>query len=210
MNTGPFGENHKMRVAVITFLAAAGYAQPAPDGTKIFETRCAVCHGSDAKGGECGPGIVARIQARSERELAALIRSGLPSRGMPAFDLPEAEVTALIGHLRRLAPTARASAPPKRASVTLDSGSLEGIVMGEGPEDLQLQASDGRVHLLRRIADSRFREVTSQTEWATYDGQYSGNRYSSLRESSSNVRPSVCAGSLPWTTRHRSRPRRWW
>src|ERR1051326_872208 len=54
--------------------------------------------------------------------------------------------------------------------------------MGESGEDLQLQTGDGRLHLLRPIAGGRFREVTSQTDWATYDGQYSGNRYSTLKQ----------------------------
>jgi alcohol dehydrogenase (cytochrome c) len=54
--------------------------------------------------------------------------------------------------------------------------SLDGQLLGEGFDDLQLRTDDRRVHLLRR-AGERFREVTSEMDWPTYNGDPRGNRY---------------------------------
>ena len=88
-----------MRGLVFLF-SVVMYGQTEVDGTKSFETRCAVCHGGDARGGEFGPSIVARVQAANDRDLAALIHSGIPNRGMPPFNLAESEMKALVAHLR--------------------------------------------------------------------------------------------------------------
>ena len=52
-------------------------------GRKVFESRCARCHGADGNGGEMGPPITFRLIARDDQQLAALINEGLPARGMP-------------------------------------------------------------------------------------------------------------------------------
>jgi alcohol dehydrogenase (cytochrome c) len=64
---------------------------------------------------------------------------------------------------------------------TIDGRTLDGLVLGEGFEDLQLQTDDKRVHLLRRAGD-RYRPVTSETPWPTYNGDPGGNRYTTLTE----------------------------
>ena len=54
-------------------------------------------------------------------------------------------------------------------------------MLGEGFDDLQLRTDDKRVHLLRRAGD-RFRDVTSETDWPTYNGDPGGNRYTTLTQ----------------------------
>lgn len=54
-------------------------------------------------------------------------------------------------------------------------------MLNETSEDLQLLTDDGRVHLLRAVG-SRYREVTSEVDWPTYDGRLSGNRYTTLNQ----------------------------
>lgn len=111
-----------------------------------------------------------------------MIRAGIPNRGMPPFAFPDGEMRSLVAHLRTLRPPRTGARAPVRMKVETTAGTtLEGTVTGSGVEDLQLRTDDNRVHLLRR-AGTRFRPVTSQTDWATYDGQYSGNRYSALRQ----------------------------
>ncbi len=157
----------------------AAIAQDA-DGRKIFETRCGVCHGADANGGEFAGSIVARVAVLTNAELSTTIRSGLPGRGMPAFSLTDSELAAVLAHLRTLRlPAAKGERTLK--ITTTDGKDLEGVVTGEGIDDLQLRTADGRVHLLRRAA-GRFRPVTSQSDWPGYDGQPSGNRYTALRQ----------------------------
>ena len=88
----------------------ARQAGPAPNpGRTQFERLCARCHGADGRGGEMGPGIVARLALRNDAELSALIRDGLPAKGMPGHPLPDAD----LRHARRLRPDA--SAGPRRA-----------------------------------------------------------------------------------------------
>jgi alcohol dehydrogenase (cytochrome c) len=75
--------------------------------------------------------------------------------------------------------------PPQvvRKSVqTTDGRTLEGQVLNEGMQDLQLRTDDKQIRLLRKTDGGRYRVVTSQTDWPTYHGDPSGNRYSKLTQ----------------------------
>src|SRR4030095_11970619 len=91
------------------FLVAVGSAlAQAPEGRSSFQSRCGVCHGTDGNGGEHAPSILAPVQSRNDEQLIALMREGVPLRGMPAFnDMPEPELRTLVGFLRNLVPPAR-------------------------------------------------------------------------------------------------------
>jgi alcohol dehydrogenase (cytochrome c) len=173
-----------MRTAVFLALisTAAAAPQDSAPGRALFDTRCASCHGGDGNGGAFGPPIVSRVPARNDSDLAAFLRAGAPERGMPAADLPPADMGQLIGYLRSLRPPRAGARGPVSVKLdTTDGHGIEGVLIGEGIDDLQVRTADGKVHLLRR-AGSRVRPVTSQEDWPHYDGGYSGNRYSSLRQ----------------------------
>ena len=148
----------------------------------VFASRCAACHGTEGGGGELGPSIVARIPLRTDADLEAVIREGLPGAGMPSFaNLTKTESADLIAFLRTLRP--RTGTGSQRASVTLaDGSSLSGLVMNQSAGEMQLLSDDRRTHLLRETTSGRYREVTSQTGWTTYNGHASGNRYSALTQ----------------------------
>ena len=169
----------------LSLVAFRLFAQDADPGRLIFESRCARCHGADGRGGELGPAIADRVRGRSDLQLASLVREGLPNSGMPANAVSDAEMTQLNRFLRTL--QARAgSPPPKRLQVrTVDGRQLDGEVLGQGFDDLQLRTTDERVHLLRRAGD-RYREVTSETNWPTYNGDPGGNRYTSVAQIDKN------------------------
>lgn len=179
-----------MRIpAYSIFLVVSVCAQTPDAGRRVFESRCARCHGPEGGGGELGPAIVARLGARSDQDLAALITAGLPARGMPAFELPSAELSNLVSFLRSLAPPPGRGAPPvvRKTVTTTDGQTLTGSVINENSLELQLRTDDNRIHLLRPSGD-RFRQVTSEVDWPTYHGDVSGNRYSTLGQiSKSNV-----------------------
>ena len=62
-----------------------------------------------------GPGIVERLPMRSDAELAALVRDGLPAKGMPGVALAGPELRQLLAFLRTLrAPEPDARAAPAR------------------------------------------------------------------------------------------------
>ncbi len=137
---------------------------------------------ADATGGETGPSIIAQLGVRNDGDLAAFLRAGKPASGMPAFDLADPEMGPLVAYLRSLVPISR-TAPPSLEikTVTTTTGAvLQGRVVNEGTLDLQLRDGD-RVYLLRKAGD-RYRLVTSQTDWPTYHGDPSGNRYSKLTQ----------------------------
>src|SRR3981189_3547287 len=96
-----------MRISLLSlgFIYAFGMAlAQAPNGRQQYEARCSRCHGGDANGGESGPNIVSRIDARNDSDLAAFLRIRRTSSGMPAFDLPAPEMSALVAYLRVLVP----------------------------------------------------------------------------------------------------------
>jgi cytochrome c oxidase cbb3-type subunit III len=74
-------------------------------GRRLFESNCAGCHGLDGRGGEKGPNIATRpeISNRSDDEILAILRRGVPGAGMPAFSrLGDAKLHAVVRHLRTL------------------------------------------------------------------------------------------------------------
>jgi alcohol dehydrogenase (cytochrome c) len=157
----------------------AGYAQDLDAGRRTFETRCGRCHGADGGGTEMGPAIVQRLNTRDDAQLATLIHDGIPLRGMPPNPMPDAEAAALVRFLRSIQKDAEPDAPPRTFRTA--AGTLTGVVLGEGFDDLQIRTADGRVRLLRRSGD-RVREVTSDTSWPTYNGDSRGNRYTTLAD----------------------------
>jgi alcohol dehydrogenase (cytochrome c) len=171
-----------MRFALIVLAGSLLLAQTPRPGKQVFDTRCAMCHGDDANGGEFAPGILTSIATRTDSDIAAVVRDGLPNRGMPAVQLTHQSLTDLVAYLRTLRPPRRGelAAVPITIEMT-DSRKLSGIAVNQSYEDMQLRTSDGRIHLLRREG-SRFREVTSQVDWSSYDGQLSGNRFSTLKQ----------------------------
>jgi alcohol dehydrogenase (cytochrome c) len=164
---------------IAALVSPLALAQDADPGKRLFETRCALCHGADGNGGDTGPPIAQRLATRDDAQLATLIHEGLPGRGMPPNPLAGAELDSLVRFLRSIQHRAADRALVRMKVQTTSGKTLDGFVLGEGFDDLQLQTADKRVHLLRR-AGSLFREVTSDRDWPTYNGDPRGNRYTTL------------------------------
>ena len=65
-------ESKPLIVAALIAAGAALVPAQAPDpGRKIFESRCARCHGADGRGGEMGPSIVERLTTRDDQQLGS-------------------------------------------------------------------------------------------------------------------------------------------
>ena len=173
-----------MRTAILAFcllVPSIALAQNPGPGQQGFVSRCAGCHGSDGNGGELGPAIIDRVPARTDEDLAALFKQGLPAAGMPAFpNLTATESADLIRYVRTL--RRREGSGPVRTKLTLADGSaIEGLVLNQSALDLQLLGDDRKIHLLRKSGE-RYRAVTSQADWPSYNGQTTGNRYSTLAQ----------------------------
>lgn len=159
----------------------AAVAQAAA-GQQTFLTRCASCHGTTGNGGEFAPGITARIPLRSDDDLVRVLHSGLLSSGMPPFpDIVDADRANLIAFLRTL-PAAGGAEVPQVTAQLQGGGSLTGSALNRSAADMQLLGEDKKLHLLRKVGENRYREVTSQDEWPSYNGDTVGYRYSKIAQ----------------------------
>lgn len=173
-------------VALLAILTTVTSAQPTPrpapaPGQLTFERNCGTCHGGDGMGGEMGPNIAFRLTRFTDEQLSELLVNGKPNLGMPGFpNLRGEEKTTLMTFLRTIHPLRRP--PPVPRTVELADGTkLTGLVMNETSADLQMRTADQHLHLLR-LEENKYRVVTSQVDWTTYNGDPRGNRYSQLEQ----------------------------
>ena len=112
------------RLLLIAMGLGTAFAQ---DARLLFEKNCAVCHG-DGHGTERGPNLAdnRRVRSSSMDNLRGLIRDGVPSRGMPAFPLPAAELEALTQLVRAF------SAPASESHAAGDAAAGERYFFGKG------------------------------------------------------------------------------
>ncbi|MFN7922128.1 MAG: PQQ-binding-like beta-propeller repeat protein [Bryobacteraceae bacterium] len=175
-------------IALVSAVCALALAQnaPSPEGRTTFQSRCAVCHGSDGNGGEHAPSLRPSMQANNDQQLKKIIRDGVAAKGMPPFQqLSDGELTSLVTFMRTL--RGRRGFAPVRMKVKLEDGSeLEGLAFASTARELQMRTPDGRIQLLRKSGE-RYRKVTSQSDWPSMHGQLSGNRYSTLNEINRNT-----------------------
>ena len=78
---------------------------PDQASSALFASTCAVCHGSDGRGGERGPNIATdREMVRlSDSQLHDILNKGVLASGMPAFGfLGEDKIKSLVVYLRAL------------------------------------------------------------------------------------------------------------
>src|SRR5262245_22589653 len=124
----------------IPLLALALLQNPADlqQGKQLFEGLCADCHGFEGAGGR-GPNLnrPTLTRAQDDETLRALIRDGLPDRGMPRVRrTTDNEQRQLIAYVRSLGRTARASGtgdPQKGSAVYQRNGcSSCHVINGEG------------------------------------------------------------------------------
>ena len=193
-----------LSLCLSTSLVPVAMGQSAAErGQEIFERSCGVCHGGDGLGGEMAP-TLARQARLNDDQLSNLIHDGILNRGMPAFPSiatkDKADLMAFIRTIRMM----QRPAPVSRTVEMMDGNKITGMVLNESPADMQLRTADGRVHLLR-AESGKFREATSQTDWATYNGSLTGNRFSMLdqitKQNVSKLAPKWIA-TMEGTTAH--------
>jgi putative heme-binding domain-containing protein len=86
---------------------------------KIYAVQCALCHGAEAQGGEYGPVLAGNsdLRGKSIPWLSDVIKNGIPSGGMPAFNFSSGELDALAGWIQSMnVPATENSMPGDRAA----------------------------------------------------------------------------------------------
>jgi cytochrome c oxidase cbb3-type subunit 3 len=71
-------------------------------GQTRFGSECGFCHGRDAAGGETGPDLTrSTLVAEDSRgdKIGALVRAGRVDKGMPSFDLNDADLGAIVAFI---------------------------------------------------------------------------------------------------------------
>jgi putative heme-binding domain-containing protein len=93
-----------MVVALIGSLKAEDF----DTGKAIFNSNCAICHGSDGRGGR-GPSLRGSLRSGNlGSDVEMVIRSGLPGTAMPKFNFEDDELQALMRYVQSL----RHAGPP--------------------------------------------------------------------------------------------------
>jgi mono/diheme cytochrome c family protein len=72
-------------------------------GQKQFVIQCGGCHGANARGDDNGPDLVRSEIVLDDEQgnlIGPVVRKGRPNEGMPAFDLPDAQIQDLAAFLR--------------------------------------------------------------------------------------------------------------
>lgn len=110
---------------LVVFVMGCGQgkiADGSTDGAAIYQDACARCHGFEGipdKGMAARTGVKPLTSGRvrnvlSDEDLIKQIMNGSKSKTMPAFQgaLSDAQVTALVAHLRELGAKSNANAKP--------------------------------------------------------------------------------------------------
>ncbi len=70
-------------------------------GKALFQQKCGFCHGPDATGGE-GPDLLRSGLVSHDKDgdlIGQVVREGRPNKGMPAFDLAEAQIRQIAAFI---------------------------------------------------------------------------------------------------------------
>ena len=99
-------------------------------GRTHFSAQCGFCHGRDAQGGEEGPDLTrSALVAEDVRgdKIEPFIRSGRVDKGMPAFTLPAADVSAIVAFIHDAKREAESQAGGRRSveASDLQTGNAE-------------------------------------------------------------------------------------
>ena len=144
-----------MLLIVIQLSIAHGQENGNIQGAKRFTEYCAGCHGVDARGGDKVVSLATALslRTRSDTELTRLVHDGTPE-GMPPFaQIGDDNIRAVVQYMRLL------EGKPASGS-TIASGARIGVMVRQS-DLLQKQVKDN---------------------WVSYNGDYTGRRYSSLTE----------------------------
>lgn len=124
------------------------------NGAKIFQARCAVCHGARGAGG-FGPALnhVGLRHGDSDLALYKVVRDGIPRTPMAPVPMSNQERWQLIGYLRSLLVPQASQQTQQLPSATVE------------------------------VTSDEIRSAGSHTDqWLTYSGSLDGHRYTSLNE----------------------------
>ena len=152
---------------------------PQDPGARQFAASCAGCHAADGSGSIKGPAIATLPSAiaRSDDDLVRIIRDGVPSRGMPSSkQLGDEKIQEIVRYLRTLQAASGAAPTTNTTTKTSEQAAVTAPTASKTTEP----ASSGIVQIDVQQVQLNQKEV--RDNWVSYNGDYSGRRFSSLAE----------------------------
>src|SRR3982750_4751470 len=100
------------------------------NGEAVYQGNCTFCHGRDAGGGETGPDLThSQLVADDVRgdKISEVVRNGRVEKGMPRFNLSDAEMAGLVAFIHEQKAKASSRAGGRRSVDVedLQTGSVE-------------------------------------------------------------------------------------
>jgi cytochrome c oxidase cbb3-type subunit III len=152
-----------LSILTVSLLALAQNPTDLQQGKQLFEGLCADCHGFEGTGGRA-PSLnrPTLTRAQDDDSLRAIIRDGIPERGMPRVrrttDNEQRQLIAYARSLSRAAPASGGGDPQKGSAVYQRTGcSTCHVIKGEGgtvgPELTIIGTQRGPDYLRQAILD---------------------------------------------------------
>ena len=91
-------------------------------GKDLYGANCAFCHGKEATGGNSGPDLLRSVLVNHDEKgelIGPVIHQGRTSKGMPGFDLGDAQISDLVAFLHQRNKDARLRFTYKVTSVAI-------------------------------------------------------------------------------------------
>src|SRR5215470_10347040 len=152
-----------LSILSVSLLALAQNPTELQPGKQLFEGLCADCHGFEGAGGRA-PSLnrPTLTRAQDDDSLRAIIRDGIPERGMPRVrrttDNEQRQLIAYVRSLSRAAPASSVGDPQKGSAVYQRTGCAScHVIKGEGgttgPELTIIGTQRGPDYLRQAIVD---------------------------------------------------------
>ena len=104
-----------MKIFILAIFILSTEILLSADGKASFQTRCVICHGDNGTGSDRAGSILPAVHSKTAEELKTVITKGVPSRGMPAFEMSNEELQFIVEHLKKLAEKVSPAARDPRA-----------------------------------------------------------------------------------------------
>lgn len=144
-------------------------------GKAVYGVNCTACHGADLRGGDQGgPSLLRSLVALSDQHgegIAPIVRGSRQDKGMPAFNLNDADVTAVGEYIHSVLALVGSQARPPGAA---DPSALNVLVGNASAGQAYFTAKCASCHSitgdLKGIASKYADPRTLQNTWVTGGG----------------------------------------
>ena len=165
-------------------------------GKAVYGVNCAACHGADLRGGDQGgPSLLRSLPALSDQhgeEIGPIIHGSRQDKGMPAFNLTEADTVATAEYIHSVLAKVGTQARPPGA---IDPSTLNVLVGNAAAGESYFKSKCAGCHSttgdLKGIAAKYDDPRTLQNTWVSGGG--GGGR----RGGGENTKPSMVTVTLP-------------